>query len=56
MIKFVSCISEINLIVVSEKIITKKPIMNVRYLTFVKFVFSFEDVSNKNGIRLNNGI
>jgi hypothetical protein len=34
-IKFLSSISEINLIVVSEKIITKKPITNVRYLIFV---------------------
>jgi len=34
-IKFLSRVSEINLIVVSEKIITKKPIMNVRYFIFV---------------------
>ena len=47
---------EINLIVVSEKIIIKNPIKKVLILSLLYLEFSFDVVINKNGIKDKTGI
>ena len=47
---------EINLIVISEKTITKKPIKNVTILSFWYLGFSLEIIINMKGIRDKTGI
>ena len=49
-------ILEINLIVVSEKIITKNPIKKVLILSLLYLEFSFDVVINKNGIKDKTGM
>ena len=56
MIKFSVIFSEINLIVVSEKIIKNNPIKNVEKRSLEKFKLSFEEVINKNGTNIKTGI
>ena len=51
-IKFV----EINLIVVSDKITTIKPIKKITNLFFLYITFSFENNINDKDIRVNRGI
>ena len=55
-LKFLNRISEINLIVVSEKIIVIKPIKKVKVLIFKQLTFSFEFIINIKGIKVSKGI
>ena len=48
--------SEINLVVVSEKIIKNKPIKNVTNLSFEKATLSLDEVITKKGINIRIGI
>ena len=54
--KFLKKNSEIILILVSEKIITNKPIKKVKILILEQFKFSFDVKVNKSGTKTNNGI
>ena len=49
-------VSEINLIVVSEKIIINKPNKKVNNFIFLKFESSFETTISINGISIKKGI
>ncbi len=55
-LKFLINFSDINLIVVSEKIIKNKPIKNVVKRSFENDTFSLEDVISKKGTSIKIGI
>ena len=55
-LKFLISFSDINLIVVSEKIIKNKPIKNVVKRSFENDTFSLEDVISKKGTSIKIGI
>ena len=55
-LKFLINSSEINLIVVSEKIIKNKPIKKVIKRIFENDIFSLEDVISKKGTSIKIGI
>ena len=55
-LKFLISFSDINLIVVSEKIIKNKPNTNVVKRSFENDIFSLEDVISKRGTSIKIGI
>ena len=55
-LKFLISFSDINLIVVSEKIIKNKPNTNVVIRSFENDIFSLEDVISKRGTSIKIGI
>ena len=56
MLKFLINFSDINLIVVSEKIIKNRPTKNVVKRSFENDIFSLEDVISKKGTSIKIGI
>ena len=48
--------SDINLIVISEKIITNKPMKKVKNFNFKYWELSLDDIISKNGISIKIGI